>query len=192
MTDRQITVSCAPVGLATIDNLPVDTLVLTPFSEDRPLRGAAGWCDWRLNGRLSRLIEREWFAPRRREVLLMDSAWSSGPARLAVFGLGSRAAMDLVSFRRAMERILQVVSRAGARSIALELPAVEPGPLSAPEAIRAFFEVLGGEPRLEAVTLLCPHRRLAEYAGEVGSDFPGLQVAEAGGWSRDRQSETGS
>lgn len=184
MTARTIAIQCAPLGLSAIDGLRADTLLLAPFSEDRPLRGAAGWCDWRLNGRLSRLIEQEWFAPRRRETMLMDATWPGGPVRLAVFGLGSRAAMDLVSYRRALARMLQVASRAGARHVALELPAVEPGPLAAPEALRAFFEELGRHPQLEAVTLLCPYRRLGEYAAQVGGDFPGLRVSEAGDWGR--------
>ena len=34
-----------------------DALVLTFFREERPLRGAAGLADWRLCGRLSRLIK---------------------------------------------------------------------------------------------------------------------------------------
>src|SRR5262249_13165727 len=33
-----------------------EALVLPFFSDERPLRGAAGLCDWRLCGRLSRML----------------------------------------------------------------------------------------------------------------------------------------
>jgi hypothetical protein len=39
-----------------LENAP-ETLVLPFFSDERPLRGAAGLCDWRLCGRLSRMLQ---------------------------------------------------------------------------------------------------------------------------------------
>ena len=42
--------------LAKWDEADRDALVLPIFADERPLRGAAGLCDWRLNGRLSRLV----------------------------------------------------------------------------------------------------------------------------------------
>jgi hypothetical protein len=40
----------------SLEQVP-ETLVLPFFADERPLRGAAGLCDWRLCGRLSRLLQ---------------------------------------------------------------------------------------------------------------------------------------
>jgi hypothetical protein len=54
----KLSVKTLPVSLQSLDRLSVDVLVLGPFENERPLRGAAGYCDWRLNGRLSRMLKR--------------------------------------------------------------------------------------------------------------------------------------
>src|SRR5438874_9265009 len=56
--DRTVTVSFLASDLAKWDQLEgaPEALVLPFFSDERPLRGAAGLCDWRLCGRLSRLL----------------------------------------------------------------------------------------------------------------------------------------
>jgi len=52
----KLVVKTLPVCLESLDRLSVDVLVLGPFEGERPLRGTAGYCDWRLNGRLSRML----------------------------------------------------------------------------------------------------------------------------------------
>src|SRR4051812_49485004 len=49
--------SVLPLDLARWDEAARDCLVLPVFKDDRPLRGAAGLVDWRLCGRLSRLVK---------------------------------------------------------------------------------------------------------------------------------------
>jgi len=54
---KPLTLSTSLASLEALDALASDVLVLSLQAEDRPLRGSAGYCDWRLNGPLSRLVE---------------------------------------------------------------------------------------------------------------------------------------
>jgi hypothetical protein len=52
-----VALSVLPLDLARWDETARDCLVLPVFKDDRPLRGAAGLADWRMCGRLSRLVK---------------------------------------------------------------------------------------------------------------------------------------
>lgn len=169
-----------PLELSALDRLDTEALVLMPCREDRPLVGAAGWCDWRLCGRLSRLIEEGWYQPRRHEALLTDSAGRIGPPRVLLLGQGSRSALDATALRRSAQHLAEVIRRAGWQSLACEIPGVEPGPLSAPEALSAFLGELADRLPGRSVVLFCPHRRFQEFAEEVARDLPGVRLEKRG------------
>ena len=67
--------SVLPLDLARWDETARDCLVLPVFKDDRPLRGAAGLADWRLCGRLSRLLKANTRDRRGRR----DDAAAAGP-----------------------------------------------------------------------------------------------------------------
>ena len=80
-----VALSVLPLDLARWDETARDCLVLPVFKDDRPLRGAAGLADWRLCGRLSRLVKASKRDRRRRR----DDAAAAGappalPARSVV------------------------------------------------------------------------------------------------------------
>jgi hypothetical protein len=104
-----------------------------PFFEDeRPLRGAAGLCDWRLGGRLSRLLGQGPPDERRRkprpprltgafgEQLLMPAGPRLPWDRLVLFGLGPSRGFDETNAKRAGRAILDTL-----RTL---VPAKEPPP----------------------------------------------------------------
>ena len=59
------------------------------FVDERPLRGAAGLCDWRLCGRLSRLLQSARVAGKWGETTLYPPGKRLPFARLVLFGLGA-------------------------------------------------------------------------------------------------------
>src|SRR5437667_11101312 len=66
-------------------------LALGIFTDERPLRGAAGLCDWRLCGRLSRLLRADRLSGREDEVVLLPPARARLPfSRLMLFGMGEQ------------------------------------------------------------------------------------------------------
>ncbi len=169
-------ICCTQVGLAALDDLQVDALVLMPFKDERPLKGAAGYCDWRLNGRVSSLFLSGWYRAQPRDVLMMDTCGRIGSRWVFLFGQGKRYGMDLTIFRRNIRRMLETVKKADMQSLALELPGVDPGPLSAPEAVAAFLDEARAIYRGAKITLLSPFPRFSEFVHQVAADFDDVEI----------------
>ena len=73
---KKLGVKTLPLSLESLDRMSVDVLVLGPFEGERPLKGASGYCDWRLNGRLSQMLVDESFQGKPRDVVLTDTGCS--------------------------------------------------------------------------------------------------------------------
>src|SRR4051812_50168900 len=85
-----------------------EALVLPFFSDERPLRGAAGLCDWRLCGRLSRLLLGGRGRGNWGETTLYPPVVAGGPrlpfSRLGVFGPGPPGRFGEAGGRGARQR----------------------------------------------------------------------------------------
>ena len=92
--------SVLPLDLARWDEAPRDCLVLPVFKDDRPLRGAAGLADWRLCGRLSRLIKANRATAEAGETLLLPPGRRLRFARVLWFGLGDAKGYSDERFRK--------------------------------------------------------------------------------------------
>jgi len=163
----QLTVKALPVSLESFDKLCVDVLVLGPFEGERPLRGAAGYCDWRLNGRLSRMLLDESFLGKPRDVVLTDTGDRIGSPRVLLFGQGKRVSLDLTIFKRRVRKMIVDVKKAKFSSYAIELPGVDPGPLHPEQAISEFLDAAATIFREGAVTLFCHSTRFCEQISEA-------------------------
>jgi hypothetical protein len=156
-----------PVGLASLDKMSVDVLVLGPFEDERPLRGTTGYCDWRLNGRLSQMIMDESFLGKPRDVVLTDTGGRIGSPRVLVFGQGKRVSMDLTIYKRRVRKMIVDVKKACFQSYAIELPGIDPGPLHPEQAIYEFLEAAATIFREGAVTLFTHSTRFTEQISEA-------------------------
>lgn len=117
------TVAAVPLTLEALDPLPVDTLCLFVPEDERPLAGTAGFVDWRLCGQLSRLLVDGFFSGARGESLLLPSGGRIGAPRVVVLGLGPGGdALHPAVLRSALTQAADVLNRARADSVALELP----------------------------------------------------------------------
>jgi len=99
-----------------------DALVLTFFSDERPLRGAAGLADWRLCGRLSRLIKHRRISGRRGETIMLPPGRRLPFNRIVLFGLGSSQRFDEETYRQHVRWIRDVLARAGVGNYAVQPP----------------------------------------------------------------------
>lgn len=104
------------------DDAEADALVLTFFSDERPLRGAAGLADWRLCGRLSRLIKHRRISGRRGESVMLPPGRRLNFKRVFLFGLGSSNRFDEDTYRQHVRWIRDVLKRAGVRDYAVQPP----------------------------------------------------------------------
>jgi hypothetical protein len=175
---RSLVLSTTGVSLASLDRLQADVLVLSLFEDERPLRGTAGYCDWRLCGRVSGLIQENAFGCRRGEVLLTNTGSRIGAERILLFGLGARNQFDRNSFFQTVDLMLRVLTKARLNKVALELPFVETGSITAAEAFRLFFErAVAALPGAEVV-LLGPQPLFSELASELAAREQGVTLSK--------------
>ncbi len=130
-----------------LENGP-ETLVLPFFADERPLRGAAGLCDWRLCGRLSRLLQSSRVAGKWGETTLYPPNVAGTRRlplqRLMLVGLGAGDRFDEKAAQEAARLIADKMARLGQKRYALVPPGRSTGRLSARRALEIFLEAHRG------------------------------------------------
>src|SRR5687768_18415019 len=101
----------APGRAVDAPPLPV-ALALGVFTDERPLRGAAGLCDWRLCGRLSRLLKKNKASGAKGETVLMPPGKRLRFGRILLFGLGRSNDYDEARYRADIRWIRKVAADA--------------------------------------------------------------------------------
>ena len=129
-----------PLDLARWDETARDCLVLPVFRDDRPLRGAAGLVDWRLCGRLSRLIKATRATADRGETMMMPPGRRLKFKRVLWFGLGDAKGYTEDRFRKDLAWIAEVVAKAGVADWTLQMPGRASGLIGARRAIEIVLE----------------------------------------------------
>ncbi len=117
-----------------------ETLVLPFFADERPLRGAAGLCDWRLCGRLSRLLQSTRVAGKWGEVTMYPPGKRLPFRRLLLVGLGAADRFDEKAAREASRVIADKMLKLGQTRYALVPPGRSTGRLSARRALEIYLE----------------------------------------------------
>jgi hypothetical protein len=157
-----------------------------PFFEDeRPLRGAAGLCDWRLGGRLSRLLGAGSPSARLRgaygDRLLMPTGPRLPWERLVLFGLGPQADFDegrASAAGRELLGTLRAAAPVGTVDDPVTLAIVPPGRSTGALSARRALELLlpaaaamldSDAHRLAVVESLAGQKESAELARQFAS-----------------------
>jgi hypothetical protein len=138
-----------PLDLGRWDEAARDCLVLPVFRDDRPLRGAAGLVDWRLCGKLSRLLRDNRASADSGETMLLPPGRRLKFSRILWFGLGDAKGYSEERFKKDLAWILEVVKKAGVTDWALQMPGRASGLIGARRAIEIVLE----DPDLSAQTL---------------------------------------
>jgi len=107
-----------------IDRIETDTIVLSFFEDERPLKGPVGLTDWNMCGRLSRLIMDQLIAGTYGEPLLMPANHRMASEKVLVVGLGEVSGYDLERFRKVVEQICETLIKIQVTRFALPLPGV--------------------------------------------------------------------
>jgi hypothetical protein len=144
--------SVLPLDLARWDESARDCLALPVFRDDRPLRGAAGLADWRLCGRLSRLLKGNRATAEQGETMMLPPGRRLRFKRVLWFGLGDAKGYTDDRLRKDLMWIADVVNKAGATDWAVQAPGRASGLIGARRAVEVILE----EPTLaaQAITLL--------------------------------------
>jgi len=132
--------SVLPLDLARWDETRRDCLVLAVFKDDRPLRGAAGLADWRLCGRLSRLVKANRASAEAGETLMLPPGRRLPFARILWFGLGDAKGYSDDRFRKDLAWIFGVVGKANITDWVFQAPGRASGMIGARRAIEIMLE----------------------------------------------------
>jgi hypothetical protein len=132
--------SVLPLDLARWDETARDCLVLPVFKDDRPLRGAAGLADWRMCGRLSRLLKDGKANAAQGEAMMLPPGRRLPFARILWFGVGDAKGYSDERFHVDLDWIMTVVGKAGVKDWALQPPGRASGLIGARRAVELMLE----------------------------------------------------
>ncbi len=112
----------AEPGLYELDKERAVCLVLTAFADDRPLRGLAGRVDWRLNGRISKLMLRDFVDGHFGETMLTPLESRLPFDRLLFVGMGARSEFSERRFGEICRITFDTLARMHVTDFAMALP----------------------------------------------------------------------
>ena len=121
--------SIEPIDAARLDSLHVDALAVPMFGRVEQPQGAAGYLDWRLCGRLSRLLREGTFTGAPGETLMLSYHERIRPVCVVLFGLGAPDHRTDAQCEQDITHIFDVLAKANSNVVALGLPEPEPVPL---------------------------------------------------------------
>ena len=142
-----------------------ELLVVPFFADERPLRGAAGLCDWRMCGRLSRWIQSGRIDGELGETALL-------PAKRLVFhklllvGLGESEQFVEARFREVARVIAGVVKRLAVTRYAMPLPGRSTGRLAARRALELWLAEVGDAGELWLIEPTSAQKDMSEVLGK--------------------------
>ena len=135
------------VDLARWDQATAGDLLAVGFYSDlRPLRGAAGLCDWRFDARISTLIVGGNLTGAEGEQLLIPNHRRLPWAWTLAVGLGPSAELDDERAARAIRKTLQTMRGLGLVKLAMALPGREIERIPARRALQVFLKELEQAP----------------------------------------------
>ena len=110
-------IELVPATLRALDDHESDVLVLTAFSDERPLAGLAGLVDWRLKGCLSEWLLSGFATGRVNERVLYPTRGRLNQRFVLMMGLGARAQHRSDRARAAAIAATTIVTNLGLRSM---------------------------------------------------------------------------
>jgi hypothetical protein len=118
-----VIVTAHGIGMEALDALEgIDALCLFVGEDERPLRGTAGYVDWRMCGALSRVLQDGFFTGAQNDSLLLPTSGRFPVWRIFVIGMGRRHSLTPDSLGRALGKAAETLKRAQVESVALEVP----------------------------------------------------------------------
>jgi hypothetical protein len=137
-----VELSFLPPQLRHLDETPAEVLACCVFEDERPARGTAALLDWRLAGRIGRLMESGFLTGAAGEVLLLPGRPRLLADKVLLFGLGSIETFDDAAFDRGVASLLDRLEGLGARSAVVELPGRAAQKLPAETAADRFLSAV--------------------------------------------------
>ncbi len=135
---------------------PGETLLLPVPEDERPLRGDAGWIDWRLCGEISRSLLSGRVTGKFGEAILLPGRAPLRAARVLVLGVGPRAGLRDGLVQRMMGEAAGRLRELRSRSALLALPSGIELEHSAADLLRGLLLGLASQPAKSPFRLVIP------------------------------------
>lgn len=142
--------------LGTLDLAGTEVLASCLQSDERPPHGVSGLVDWRLAGRVSRLMASGFASGQIGEVVLVPGRPKLPFEKILLFGTGPRAQFSEHVFRVVIERMLVTLERLKTRNAVVELPGRHLDALPPDRAADILLEAATGRPEHDVWTLAEP------------------------------------
>ena len=108
--------------LRKLDLLGTEVIVSAFAADERPPHGVTGLLDFRLAGRICRLIQNGFATGKVGEVLLVPGKPKLPFDKVVLFGIGQRADFNEPVFRSVLDKMLRTLEGLRARTAVVELP----------------------------------------------------------------------
>jgi hypothetical protein len=142
--------------LRKLDLAGTEVLVCAFAEGERPPKGVAGLVDWRLVGRISRLVASGFVKGSLGETLLVPGRPKLPFDKILLFGVGNTCDFSEGVFRAVVEKVLSTLEGLKARSAVVELPGRHFDGITPERAADILLEMAGGRPEHDAWTLIEP------------------------------------
>ena len=125
---------------AQIDKTGTEAIVLLFFSDERPLKGASGLIDWRMNGAISRLIAGGMIKGERGESILMVPKSRIKAGKILMAGLGKSSELNKDALSESAGALMKQLVKIGVNKFSISLPPEPLLPIKTRDAARAVVE----------------------------------------------------
>lgn len=142
--------------LRKLDQVGTEVLVASLAADERPPHGVAGLVDWRLAGRVSKLLASGYATGKLGEVLLLPGKPKLPFDKIVLFGFGNSSEFNEHVFRFVIDKVLSTLEGLRARTAVVELPGRHIGAIRAERAADILLESAGGRPEHDVWTLVEP------------------------------------
>jgi hypothetical protein len=140
--------------LRRLDLAGTEVLIACLCEGERPPHGVAGLVDWRLAGRISRLLKSQFGSGHTGEVLLIPGKPKLPFDKVILFGCGAKAVFNENVYRAVVKSMLDTLQGLHVRSAVVELPGRHLGAISAERAADLLLEQAATRPEHDLWTLV--------------------------------------
>lgn len=144
------------ISSENLDQVERDLVLVTVFEDERPLKGLAGFLDWRLCGALSQLMLDHHFDGKKGESLLMPSQGRVSPKEILVLGLGQKENLKTESLPQQVQVLLTKLLAKKSTSFCLSLSHLSEKSFDWRNSVRLLASSLSGRKEDYQITLLEP------------------------------------
>lgn len=143
-------------SLRKVDLLGSEVIMAAVAQGEQPPHGLSGLLDWRLAGRISRLMERGFVTGAALEVTLVPGKPKLPFDKVLLFGVGARGDFSEPVYRAVVEKMLSTLEGLRARSAVVELPGRHFDGIRPERAADILLECAGAKPMHDVWTLAEP------------------------------------